>query len=95
MAMPSIITKASQVGNLSLGKESHRGSLKETCRRLHIETPPLSPSTPPILSVPLQSPNSFALKLCQTLRKYPMLVFKANTKGSFLSYIDQSAAPLR
>ncbi|KAG1673644.1 hypothetical protein FOA52_013308 [Chlamydomonas sp. UWO 241] len=39
--------------------------------------------------------QSFAYKLAQALRKYPILMFKSNTKGSFLSYVDQTQAPMK
>uniref|UniRef100_A0A7R9VIZ2 UspA domain-containing protein n=1 Tax=Chlamydomonas euryale TaxID=1486919 RepID=A0A7R9VIZ2_9CHLO len=49
-------------------------------------------------AIPAKSPivsQSFAYKLAQALRKYPLLIYKSNTKGSFLSYVDQASAPVK
>jgi len=41
------------------------------------------------------SRQSFGMKLCQTIRHHPLLVVKANTKGSFLTYTDPKLAPMK
>ncbi|GAX73464.1 hypothetical protein CEUSTIGMA_g916.t1 [Chlamydomonas eustigma] len=39
--------------------------------------------------------SAFGLKICQTLRTVPLLVYKANTRGAFFTMADPAVSPMR